>query len=201
RVPAGKADRVRGSVALRDSVSRGELGRTALTSLDSFEVNKETLAAKAAGVEVVQAAMELLQQAGAKKAKPEEERSWASRAVKAAEAYGPRWQREIILGVAEALGEQKAFAPIAFQNARQPTRRPEPKDRPAQHKRVLGVLAAALKEGGKAADAKEVEARIKKLDFSIKPRPYAGRKAKSDRAVLVELFTGAQCPPCVAADL
>src|SRR5262249_7346341 len=31
--------------------------------------------------------------------------------------------------------------------------------------------------------------------------PYKGRKEKSDRAVLVELFTGAQCPPCVAADL
>ena len=33
------------------------------------------------------------------------------------------------------------------------------------------------------------------------PEPYRGRKNKSDRVVLVELFTGAQCPPCVAADL
>src|SRR5262249_45989909 len=30
---------------------------------------------------------------------------------------------------------------------------------------------------------------------------FAGRKGKSTRTVLVELFTGAQCPPCVAADL
>ena len=33
------------------------------------------------------------------------------------------------------------------------------------------------------------------------PDKFSGRKDKNDRAVLVELFTGAQCPPCVAADL
>src|SRR5204862_922525 len=37
------------------------------------------------------------------------------------------------------------------------------------------------------------------LDFD--PAKFKGRKSKSNRAVLVELFTGAQCPPCVAADL
>ena len=37
------------------------------------------------------------------------------------------------------------------------------------------------------------------LDFKVAKFP--GRKIKSNRAVLVELFTGAQCPPCVGADL
>src|SRR5262249_7997514 len=45
------------------------------------------------------------------------------------------------------------------------------------------------------------EARLDKIDISVKPEKFAGRKTKSDRVVLVELFTGAQCPPCVAADL
>lgn len=35
----------------------------------------------------------------------------------------------------------------------------------------------------------------------FKPEPFAGRKAKSDRAILVEVFTGAECPPCAAVDL
>src|SRR5262249_50650767 len=35
----------------------------------------------------------------------------------------------------------------------------------------------------------------------FKPDKFTGRKGKSERVVLVELFTGAQCPPCVAADL
>jgi hypothetical protein len=36
----------------------------------------------------------------------------------------------------------------------------------------------------------------------FKPAAFAGRADKAqDRVVLVELFTGAQCPPCVAADV
>src|SRR5207253_3048679 len=73
-------------------------------------------------------------------------------------------------------------------------------------------LAAALKKADKADDAKQVQARVDKLEVTadqdylkkmppFKAEPFAGRKAKSDRVVLVELFTGAQCPPCVAADV
>jgi hypothetical protein len=36
----------------------------------------------------------------------------------------------------------------------------------------------------------------------FKPEPFGGRKDPQDnRVVLLELFTGAQCPPCVAADV
>jgi len=59
----------------------------------------------------------------------------------------------------------------------------------------------ALTKAGKADEAKAVEERIKKIDTQVRSEPFAGRQGKSDRVVLVELFTGAQCPPCVAADL
>ena len=61
--------------------------------------------------------------------------------------------------------------------------------------------------------AKEAEARHAKLEVQLdeeyhkkvppfKPAPYAGRKnPKANQVVLMELFTGAQCPPCVAADV
>jgi hypothetical protein len=36
----------------------------------------------------------------------------------------------------------------------------------------------------------------------FKPTPFAGREDKAaNRVVVLELFTGAQCPPCVAADV
>ena len=41
--------------------------------------------------------------------------------------------------------------------------------------------------------------KLKGAAWKTKPSWYV--VAKNDRAVLVELFTGSQCPPCVAADL
>jgi hypothetical protein len=77
---------------------------------------------------------------------------------------------------------------------------------------VLKVLGTALRKAGKKDEYKQVADRLaraeKKLDeefvktavpFEVKP--FTGRKDKSDRVVLVELFTGAQCPPCVSADI
>jgi hypothetical protein len=77
---------------------------------------------------------------------------------------------------------------------------------------TLETLARVLRKAKKDADAKEVEGRVAKLeprDYAeyaktmppFKPDEYKGRKGKSDRAVLVELFTGAECGPCVAVDL
>ena len=145
--------------------------------------------------------MELLEAAGEKKAKPEEVRAWADKAAKTAEMYGPRWQRQTILAIAQLLSDQEGFANIAVTYARQAERLLDPKDKPRVQKQVLEVLAKALEKAGKADEAKEVVECAKKIDISLKPEPFAGRKGKSDRAVVVELFTGAECPPCVAADM
>jgi hypothetical protein len=77
---------------------------------------------------------------------------------------------------------------------------------------ALTVQAAALNQAGKADEAKKVGERLAKVEEQLdqefaknaipfKPEPFKGRKGKSDRVVLIELFTGAQCPPCVAADI
>jgi len=68
-------------------------------------------------------------------------------------------------------------------------------------KHVLELLAAALERAGKEDEAREVSARAKKIDFAVSSQPYPPRTGKNNRAVVVELFTGAECPPCVAADL
>ncbi len=199
-LPKEKGVKMTGSVILQGKASPVELEPTAVVSLDEYELLKESLGKVAGGYEVVPKALQLLSLAAENKARPEEVRSWAARAVKAAEAYGP-WQRTVVFAVAEILGAQKGYEAIALTYARQAERMIEPGDGAAYRKKVLEVLHQALEKSGKADEAKEVAARMDKLDFTIKAEPFAGRKGSSKRAVLVELFTGSHCRPCVAADL
>ncbi|HEY7159127.1 MAG TPA: hypothetical protein VH575_34605 [Gemmataceae bacterium] len=201
RLPTEKKTKLYGALQRGGSAIPAELEETTVTSLDQIELLKETLATTKDNATTMRTALTLVSAAGASKAKPEEVRSWASRAVKAAEAYGPQWQREVILIAVEMLTKQKGYESIALTYARQAERLLDDKDRPDVRKKVLTALASALSGTGKSEEAKEVETRIKKIDFTIKPTPFAGRQGKSDRVVLVELFTGAECPPCVAADL
>jgi hypothetical protein len=199
RLPKGEDKLITGSLAVGDDAIAAELERTNLKSLDEFELQKEALA-KATGYEVADVALDLLSAAAANKAKPEEVRSWAEKAYKAAEPYGPRIQSNITLQIASLLSKQDGYGDVAVNFARRAERNLDPKAKLSQVKRVLDILATALKKAGKADEAKEVEARIDKLNPEIKPKAYAGRKGKSERVVLVELFTGAECPPCIAAD-
>jgi hypothetical protein len=83
---------------------------------------------------------------------------------------------------------------------------------PALRIGALETLARAHQGAGNLADAKEAMDKVANLDHVLdkeyiatglpfKPEPFAGRKADSKRVVVMEMFTGAQCPPCVAADL
>src|SRR6185437_11855091 len=95
-----------------------ELHPTTLTSLDDAELLKETLDTSKENAAVMRAAITLVSMAGESKAKPEEVRRWATRAVKTAEAYSPRLQRDIVVLVAEMLGKQKGYESIALTYAR-----------------------------------------------------------------------------------
>jgi predicted RNA-binding protein YlqC (UPF0109 family) len=201
KLPKEKGVKLYGTITLRGSISPAELEPTAVTDLDQVELAKELLTKQTVGAEVVGSALLLIRQASALKAKPEEVRNWAARAVKAAAVYGPRFQRDVTVGIARALSGQKGYEPVALQYARQAERLLDPSERPALQKSVLEALADALTKAGRADEAKEIQARLKKLDFTIKPKAFAGRKAKSDRAVLVELFTSAELPQAAAAGL
>ncbi len=201
RLPAEKSAKLYGILKRGGGVNPAEMEQTTLADLSERELLKEALATRKENTTILRSALALIETASANKAKAEEVRSWAARASKAAGAYGPRWHREILLALIEMLDKQKGYESIALTYARQAERMLEDTDRPAIRKRVLEGLSNALTKAGKADEAKEVETRIKKIDLTIKPMPFAGRKGKSDRVVLVELFTGAECPPCVAADL
>jgi hypothetical protein len=200
KIPDG-AKKITGNVKQGSGVVPAELERTEMTTLDGFDLARDQLAKTTNPVEIVDISSGLLRQAAKNKVKPEEVRGWADKAFKAAEAYGPRYQRDVTLRMAEALVKQEGYADAALEYARKAERFLEPKDKGAVQKRTLEILAEALTKAKKTDEAKEVQAKLAKIDVAVKTTPFAGRKAKSDRAVLVELFTGAQCPPCVAADL
>lgn len=202
QVPKEANKKILGSLLLGSQLVVAELSPTKITSFDSFELNKDILAHSTDGPELFDAVIELLGMAADKKVKPEEVRGWAAKALKAADPYGPRWKRELAVRIAQVLTKQEGFAPVALQFIRQAERQLEPTDSITDQLRVLQILSAALKQSAKPDEDKEVDARIDKImEKLVKVEPFAGRKGKNDRAVLVELFTGAQCPPCVAADL
>jgi hypothetical protein len=122
---------------------------------------------------------------------------------KGAEKYGPRWQAQYTVRVLEALQDQPEYKELALDLA---------KDVPAADRLgVLSALAAALRDAKQLDEAKALEQQVDQLEtaayaehrkhgFEFKV-DKAARKGAGTRAVLVELFTGAQCPPCVAADI
>jgi hypothetical protein len=77
---------------------------------------------------------------------------------------------------------------------------------------VYKLLRAGLQSRGKKEEANGVTVTIDKLEdvldkeyldqnVTLKPKKYAGRKGKSNRVVVVEMFTNAQAPGCRAPGL
>jgi hypothetical protein len=125
--------------------------------------------------------------------------------------YGPLLTGVNLAPIAESLAGQglEAVALAAIE----PSAKALSKDDPIGPRiAVLSAYRTALAKSGKADVAKTVSAELDKLELVLdteylktvppfKPSTYAGRKdASANRVAVMELFTGAQCPPCVAAD-
>jgi hypothetical protein len=145
-------------------------------------------------------------------ATPEQAAKWARLVVKAAEAYGPRYTREMNAQMGQLLAGRKEYAPLAVTFARRAEDLLTAKDSEDTREWLLEVLVRAQRAAGRAAEADATAARVARhkdqldADYKakmppFKPTAFEGRKEKGDRVVVMELFTGAQCPPCVAADL
>src|SRR5207247_10511984 len=158
-----------------------------------------------------EAAVELLRSAGIKRVSPDEVRAWTDKTNKAAEAFGVRWQQAVALRLAQALAHQKEYAAVALAQAQRAQRLLDPADPPDARLIVLEVLFELLRANEQAAELARVKALIEQTEqrdyveyakqFPFKPDPYPGRQGPGNRVVLVELFTGAENPLCVASDL
>jgi hypothetical protein len=145
-------------------------------------------------------------------AKDDELRATANAMLKVGKAYGPIAEKRALVTVAQSLTRAEKVSPLAVEYARQAEKSLTKDDPPATSVAVLKALVAALTKTGKADEAKEFAAAVAKLEAQLdeefektaipfKPDTPAGRKGKGSRVAVVELFTGAQCPPCVSADI
>jgi hypothetical protein len=86
------------------------------------------------------------------------------------------------------------------------------KTTPEAREEALRMLARLLRKNGKADEARTVDAdagriaaeldrEFAKQAVPFEVTPFAGRKGKSERVAVVELFTGTQSPPSLAADI
>lgn len=179
---------------------------------DPVELARENLTQLDAGADLFDAGFTVLGQAAAKKVPVEEVRGIADKLAKAAGGYGSRWERVTAVKLASALADQAGFADVALAQARRAERMLGDDSPTGVQMETFEALGRVLVKAGKAEEAKKYAAMVTKLeakDFAeyekavlgFTPEAYKGRKAKSDRTVLIELFTGAECPPCAAADL
>lgn len=127
--------------------------------------------------------------------------------------YGVALVNDVRIQVVKALGTKATYAPLAFELALEAEKTLPPESSPDQQAEIVGILARSAKAVGKVDIAKTAEERLAKLESKLdaeyhekvppfKPAAFEGRtNKKADKVVLMELFTGAQCPPCVAADV
>jgi hypothetical protein len=149
----------------------------------------------------------------AKNEKPEADiRKEADAALTSAGLFGPEMKRMTMIEVAQRLLQSEKQEALVLDYARQAEKLITSADPTASIKPVLQLQAQALRKLGKDEEVKKIEGRLEtieqaldkeflKTNIPFKPTTYAGRKGKSDRVAVVELFTGAQCPPCVAVDV
>ncbi len=211
KLPQAGGKKIQGSFLLPNGeVFPAWLETTSAT--DAFELDRELLLRSPNDPRVFQAARRLFGQAPARKAPAKEVQEWLETAMRAAESYGPRWHLQTTLRLAETLVNQEGYAAVAAQALRSAEQAMDPKGPADQQVRLLAGLVTAWTKAGQQAQAQEAQRRLDKVEARayreyhqqsppFKVAKFLGRKAKSERAVLIELFTGAQCPPCLAADL
>jgi hypothetical protein len=192
-----------GTADLQEAIKKG--GKASVKAVRAFlEKNGDKPIAMFASTVLVKLLLE-------EKAKGEDLRPAVDRFVREAGAYGPELERGALVEMAGQLLENKENA-LAVEYARKAEKLLGEDAQPEERLAVLQALATSLKKAGKEKEAKELAPRIAKLNQALdeafvkenipfKPRKFGGRAGKGQHVATVELFTGAQCPPCVAADV
>jgi hypothetical protein len=210
----GKLPKVGAKKIFGSTTVRGEMMPSVMEATNAKtkgDLTKEIVVKTPSDPRVFGAVLKLISEAKANKASAEEVGEWVEAVLRSAENYGPRWQFDYTLKLIEALARQKDYAALAVNAARKAEGMIDGKTSPEVQLRILSALGNALAASGKADDAKAVLGKVDALEnkayeeydrsaLNFEPQKFDGKRT-TQRAVLVELFTGAQCPPCVAADM
>jgi hypothetical protein len=202
--PPGQANRelIQGFLALRNMKDPKERAAAA-----------RALIAKAPGLSSAPLYADLLRDPAAAGLSQEDVRALVKEWVDSARSYDDVFVADATTQVVDALSKYKDFAPVALEFAKEADKAVAEGVSLQSRANLLSALATAAKAAGNAEIAADATARSAKMDAQLdeeyhqkvppfKPEESAAAKdRKSDRIVLMELFTGAQCPPCVAADV
>jgi len=202
----------------KDAEKRKELQQEYTAALRDMndkaaDLYREVVEKHADSPAALDAGLTILRGAARTKLSPEDAAKFVKVVQKYAEPYGPLFVGVSLAPVAETLAAQKGMEAVAVA-AIEPAAKGMSDEHPVLiQSAVLSAYQNALAKAGKAGEAKAVAARVAGLEARIdaeylksvppfKPATFAGRKdGSANRVVMMELFTGAQCPPCVAADV
>jgi hypothetical protein len=172
---------------------------------NAFELKQELVTRSPSDPRVFATLLEFVPMATKEKLGARELQEMVDGVLANSEAYGPTFHSDFGVQLVEAL--EKGYPALAVEVGVKLEKSLDPKGE--SRLQLLTSLAASLKKLGRADDAAKLTAQIdaaeetqfkdyltKEFDF-----PVPASTAKTTRPVLVELFTGAQCPPCVAADI
>jgi hypothetical protein len=124
---------------------------------------------------------------------------------KLGQIYGERFAMNALLQCSAAMAGQKDLAATAIETLDKAAKYASGQTGIETEMRILRAMQSIHEGAGQTEQAKQVDAKLDKLYLAkvppFKPAPFEARKKKSDRVAVLELFTGAQCPPCVAADV
>lgn len=138
-------------------------------------------------------------------------RAAADQAIKLASRHGRGMEMQVAAQCADEVLDEKPLAGAALEYAQKAAGLLKLTDSPESKVRILKIQAKALRANGKTSEANVIDQQIAVLDqkldedfmrgmLTFRTEPLASQTGAGQRVVLVELFTGAQCPPCVAAD-
>jgi thiol-disulfide isomerase/thioredoxin len=174
---------------------------------------KETIEKHGKTLFAAEAATQLLRSAIRTKATSQDVSSWLKVLEEEVSPYGAGLKRSIMLTNAESLKAGKDYAPLTASIAKQAMDGLKETESLNLQSRALKLLKSSQIAMNATDDAKATDAKLEKLELALdkeyfskvppfKAAKFAGRKdGKANRVAVLELFTGAQCPPCVAADV
>ena len=204
KLPQAGGKKILGSITRSGMSTPAALEAT--QAKDAMEISAELLTRSPNDPRVFNTMFDLIDEAAERKLPARDVQEWVDVVSRSAEAYGPTWQSEYGIKLVKAL--QQSYPGVAANLGLKLEKSHEGRPPNDALLRLLSATGSALANSGQPEVAAAIVKRIELaegaayLEYVKKPR-FKTEKfvGKANRPVLVELFTGAQCPPCVAADI
>jgi hypothetical protein len=219
----GEVKKLYGTITVQGHIFAAQLQATDLTSLKEhdpftelprpkgdYKELRELLVKVQDDFDVFEVAEVLIGEAAKEKISAADLRGALAPALKGAKLYSDVWYQEVAAALARKMAGLNAYAALGEELIQVKLKALEANAPAEQQLRLLAVLAISLHKQGKKDELAKVQLRMddlevlgheeyEKLGLGFTTTKVKGRKGA--RVVLVELFTGAACPPCVDADL